>query len=39
MVIAKCSTPEHMAATASTLAKSVWNSGGVIRDVKILSDR
>ncbi len=39
MVIAKCSTPEHLASAANTLAKAIWQQGGVVRDVKILTDR
>lgn len=39
MIIAKCSTPEILAATSSGIAKTIWKHGGVVRDVKILSDR
>ncbi len=39
MIISKCSTPEHLASTSANLAKSIWKNGGVVRDVKILSDR
>ncbi len=39
MMIVKCSTPEILAATSSTVAKTIWKNGGVVRDVKILSDR
>lgn len=39
MVIAKCSTPEQLAAASVSLAKAIWQQGGVVRDVKILTDR
>lgn len=39
MIISRCSTPEHLASTTSTIAKAIWKHGGVVRDVKILSDR
>ncbi len=39
MIIAKCSTPENLASTATYIAKSIWKHGGVVRDVKILTDR
>ena len=39
MIIAKCATPEHLATTSCNLARSIWKHGGVVRNVKILSDR
>lgn len=39
MIISKCATPEHLASTSSNLAKAIWKYGGVVRDVKVLTDR
>lgn len=39
MIIAKCATPEHLATTSCNLARAIWKHGGVVRNVKILSDR
>ena len=39
MVISKCSTPEHLASASAALARTIWQHGGVVRDVKILTDR
>lgn len=39
MIITRCATPEHLASTSSNIAKAIWKYGGVVRDVKILSDR
>lgn len=39
MIITKISTPENLAQTSTSLARAIWKSGGVVRDVKILSDR
>lgn len=39
MIIAKCATPEHLATTSCNLARTIWKHGGVVRGVKILSDR
>ncbi len=39
MMITKCSTPEHLASTATALSRCIWKHGGVVRDCKILTDR
>jgi hypothetical protein len=39
MLISRCSTPEHLASTSANIAKIIWKHGGVVRDVKILTDR
>lgn len=38
-LIVKCSTPEHIINLTSNVSKKIWAEGGVVRDVKILSDR
>lgn len=38
-LITKCSTPEHLASMAANVSRAIWTQGGVVREVKILSDR
>ena len=38
-LITKCATPEHLATLAANISRNIWKNGGVVREVKILSDR
>jgi hypothetical protein len=35
----KCGLPSETAALMKTLADKIWKEGGVVREVKVLSDR